>query len=130
MNCLRQAQIPLRMQLLLWFSGLRGAIAFALAVYFPTSAGSSSSSSSEHGSGDAVEAAAVVKSATMIIVLATTLVLGGLTGPLVKCLGLEQPPSQLGRSRTASQLASPTASEQPLIDRDAPGGRAAPPRPP
>ncbi|KAL1528002.1 hypothetical protein AB1Y20_009373 [Prymnesium parvum] len=101
LNLVRSVQIPLRMQVLLWFAGLRGAIAFALAVYFPHSSANDSAPS-------------VILSATLIIVLSTTLVLGGLTGPLVKCLRLEATDT---RTHSVSQV------EVPLVE----GGAAVPP---
>jgi len=56
---------------MIWFSGLRGAIAFALALMVPTAA---------HPE---------ILTTTLIIVVFTVLVLGGLTVPVLKCLGIE-----------------------------------------
>ena len=63
-------RIPPRAQALMSFAGLRGAIAFALALTFPE------------------PSRQTVISATIVTVLSSTLVLGGLTAPLVKWLGI------------------------------------------
>eukprot|EP00908_Phaeocystis_cordata_P000385 Transcript_10407.p1 GENE.Transcript_10407~~Transcript_10407.p1 ORF type:complete len:694 (-),score=239.82 Transcript_10407:94-2175(-) len=70
LNATRKPQITLRMQAFLWFAGLRGAIAYALAQRFPP------------------DSQPAVVSTTMLLVLATTLGLGGLSAPVVRALGL------------------------------------------
>jgi len=64
-NNFRQLQIPLRMQFPMWFSGLRGAVAFALAMKVPTDNGS------------------YIITTTLAVVIAT-LSAGGLTLPILK----------------------------------------------
>ena len=64
LNCVRTPKVPWKFQLVLWWSGLRGAMAFALALNFPGPPES--------------QARARVTSATIVIVLVTTLGLGGL----------------------------------------------------
>jgi len=64
-------KISFRMQIMIWFSGLRGAIAFALALNLKTPGGS------------------VLITTTLFIVLFTTLGLGCLTSPLIKKLKLQ-----------------------------------------
>ncbi|CAK4089323.1 unnamed protein product [Aphanomyces euteiches] len=72
-NCGRKEQIPFSFMVVIWFSGLRGAIAFALALNIWTING-------DH--------AGVIKSSTLFTVMSTTLVFGMLTGPLLTSLGL------------------------------------------
>jgi solute carrier family 9 (sodium/hydrogen exchanger), member 8 len=64
--------IPFRMQVVMWFAGLRGAIAFALSLNVPT----------EHKTS--------IVTCTMVIVIFTTLVLGGFTEPLLSRMGLKR----------------------------------------
>ncbi len=64
----RRHRIPLKHQHMLWFSGLRGAIAFSLALHVPT----------PHGD--------VVLTSTLVIVLVSVLVLGGGTTTLLRLL--------------------------------------------
>ena len=66
------SRLPLRMQLVMSFAGLRGAIAFALALTFP-----------EPSNRDVV-------SSTILTVLSSTLVLGGLTAPLVRAVNVSK----------------------------------------
>lgn len=61
------------MQVVMWFAGLRGAIAFALALIFP------------------IAHRPVVVTTTLAVVLVTTFVCGGLTEPLVSYLGMKNP---------------------------------------
>ncbi|TYZ63622.1 hypothetical protein PybrP1_008838 [[Pythium] brassicae (nom. inval.)] len=66
-------KIPFAYMVVIWFSGLRGAIAFALVLNVQTS-------DPEHG--------AILRSATLFTVLFTTVVLGAGTSPLLSRLGL------------------------------------------
>lgn len=59
---------------MIWFSGLRGAIAYALAEEFPDT----------HGNKD------LVKTTTIVIVLITVIVGGGLTAPMIKLLKIRR----------------------------------------
>jgi hypothetical protein len=70
-------QVPLKYVFVIWFAGLRGAIAFALALSYG-------------GAGGAVGAhnAGLIKGATLFTVLFTTLVLGVATAPLLNWLKL------------------------------------------
>ncbi|XP_046842331.1 sodium/hydrogen exchanger 8-like [Xenia sp. Carnegie-2017] len=69
-NLFRSVKISRKTQCIMWFSGLRGAVAFALSTQLQFDA--------EHRS--------VLITSTLIIVLFTILVLGGSTLPLLKCL--------------------------------------------
>jgi sodium/hydrogen exchanger 8 len=73
LNIGRKIKITLKMQVMLWFAGLRGAIAVALALNVR----------GEHGP--------VIVSSTLIIAIATTLILGFSTSPLLKKLDLYEP---------------------------------------
>ena len=55
---------------IMWFSGLRGAIAYALSLHLEFE----------------METRRVIVTTTLIIVLFTILILGGSTMPLLKCL--------------------------------------------
>eukprot|EP00981_Chlorochromonas_danica_P006713 scaffold1463_cov189-Ochromonas_danica.AAC.8 len=70
-NCVRRQQpIPLRMQVVMWFCGLRGAIAFALSQNMPF----------EHRE--------LYSSTTLLVVIATTIVCGALTEPMMSAMGM------------------------------------------
>jgi len=68
-NRFREHKITKKMMFIMWFSGLRGAIAYALSLHLEF----------------AVETRRVLVTTTLIIVLFTILVLGGSTMPLLKC---------------------------------------------
>lgn len=70
LNYFREHKITKKMQFVMWFSGLRGAIAFALALNLDLPE----------------ETRHVIVTSTLILVLFTTLVLGGSTMPLMKFL--------------------------------------------
>lgn len=70
-NVCRTDKISLKNQIVMWFSGLRGALAFALALSVPT------------------EYHSVIVSTTLMTILFTVIVLGGGTWPLMKLLGVE-----------------------------------------
>merc|ERR1719516_456205 len=69
-NKFRTHKITNRMQVIMWFSGLRGAIAYALSLHLEF----------------AEEVRKVLVTTTLIVVLFTTIVLGGGTMPLMKYL--------------------------------------------
>ncbi|KAI5692673.1 hypothetical protein M8J77_022286, partial [Diaphorina citri] len=69
-NRFREHQITRRMMFIMWFSGLRGAISYALSLHLEFSD----------------ETRHVIITSTLIIVLVTTLVFGGSTMPLMKIL--------------------------------------------
>jgi NhaP-type Na+/H+ or K+/H+ antiporter len=64
--------IPIKFMHVLWFAGLRGAVAYACARDFPDL----------YGNNDEIIAA------TMVIVLITIIILGGFCEPLLLCLGI------------------------------------------
>lgn len=69
-NRFREHQITHKMMFIMWFSGLRGAIAYALSLHLQFSD----------------ETRHVIVTTTLIIVLFTTLVFGGSTMPIMKLL--------------------------------------------
>eukprot|EP00736_Rhodelphis_marinus_P014186 Rmarinus@m.1453 len=85
-NRFRRDKISDKDQIIIWFSGLRGAVSFALALVLP--------------SDDDVKNLLV--SATLGIVLFTIFFLGGLTYPLLKVLGADQ--QDLVISKTSEDL--------------------------
>ncbi|XP_061197565.1 sodium/hydrogen exchanger 8-like [Saccostrea echinata] len=70
MNYFREHKITRKNQFIMWFSGLRGAIAFALSLHLEFEQ----------------EKRYVLVTATLIIVLFTVIFLGGMTLPMMKCL--------------------------------------------
>jgi sodium/hydrogen exchanger 8 len=70
LNYFREHKITKKMQFIMWFSGLRGAIAFALSLNLELD----------------TEVRHVIVTTTLILVLFTTMILGGATLPLMKLL--------------------------------------------
>eukprot|EP01135_Chromosphaera_perkinsii_P007129 Nk52_evm3s710 gene=Nk52_evmTU3s710 len=68
----KDSQIPMKFQIMMWFSGLRGAIAFALSMQNTDN-----------------EAGRIILSTTLIIVLLTVLVMGGLAPSALDYLEIE-----------------------------------------
>lgn len=71
------ASICLRMQMMIWAVGLRGAVAYGLALNLPQIEGESD------------EGIPAVESATLVIVVLSTLILGSATGPLLRHFDLQ-----------------------------------------
>eukprot|EP00730_Choanoeca_flexa_P001767 TRINITY_DN10773_c0_g1_i4.p1 TRINITY_DN10773_c0_g1~~TRINITY_DN10773_c0_g1_i4.p1 ORF type:complete len:632 (+),score=128.32 TRINITY_DN10773_c0_g1_i4:96-1991(+) len=99
-----------RMQFIMWFSGLRGAIAFALAIHLPTTLFSHQTRN-------------VLITTTLVVVLVTIVVFGCSTVPLLHCLrrrsdrrrgvrtlGLSRDATEPGASRTSTGMVEPRAS--------------------
>ncbi|CAK8696338.1 unnamed protein product [Clavelina lepadiformis] len=74
LNHFREIKITKRMQFIMWFSGLRGAICYVLSLHLYL---------------DTVEKRHVIITTSLIIVLFTILVLGGATLPVVKFLQVD-----------------------------------------
>lgn len=64
-------KMPMTQQFMMWFSGLRGALAFSLTLHIPSGA------------------ATLIKTTTLVIVFFTVLVLGGATVPMLKALKIK-----------------------------------------
>lgn len=80
----RDKRIKLNEQAVIWFSGLRGAIALALAVDFPQFP----STAGTPGEGNFCWQRAHVIACTIVVVLFTVFVMGGLTVPVLKLCGI------------------------------------------
>lgn len=106
-NRFREHKITNKMQFVMWFSGLRGAISYALSLH--------SGFSSE-------ESRRVIITTTLIIVLFTTLVFGGSTMPLLKYLSGKKSNKRIrkrsGRSRKGSISLSKTREWGHAIDSE------------
>ncbi|XP_055709473.1 sodium/hydrogen exchanger 8 isoform X2 [Phlebotomus papatasi] len=87
-NKFREHKITSSMQFIMWFSGLRGAISYALSLHLDLS-----SDDSRH----------VIITTTLIIVLFTTLVFGGSTMPLLKYLRAGKKPKSTRSLRRNSR---------------------------
>jgi sodium/hydrogen exchanger 8 len=103
LNCSRRKKITWRMQLLMWYSGLRGAVCFALAKNIPG------------------ENTDVLVSTTLSVVAFTTIIGGGFTESVVTGLKLKQLPvgggagGEMGGGSTRSSRAPSVAS---LVQHD------------
>lgn len=97
-NCFRSKSdlVSCKYMTIIWFAGLRGSIAFALAKSW--------SYVGLHGNTHKK----LVESTTMMVVLVTTVVIGGLTGPFLALLGLahKTPPVPQEHPSTTSSNAS------------------------
>lgn len=82
-NKFREHQITKKMMFIMWFSGLRGAISYALSLHL------NFSDETRH----------VIITTTLIIVLITTLVFGGSTMPLLKFMQATKNPSRRLRKK-------------------------------
>lgn len=87
-NRFREHKITNKMQFIMWFSGLRGAISYALSLHLEFS-----SNETRH----------VVITTTLIIVLFTTLIFGGSTMPLLKYLQPGKKSKRPSRSGSSSR---------------------------
>lgn len=71
-NFVRKVKVPIKMQMVIWFAGLRGAISFALSLNMPL----------QHRD--------LYVSTTLSVVVFTTVVFGGLTEPILTKMGMRQ----------------------------------------
>ncbi|EDW04296.1 sodium/hydrogen exchanger 8 [Drosophila grimshawi] len=101
-NKFREHKINNKMQFIMWFSGLRGAISYALSLHLHL---------------DSQEKRHVIITTTLIIVLFTTLVLGGSTMPLLKYLkpGKKRRTRGSSRASNGSSLAHTTRKRSKSI---------------
>ncbi|OWZ21316.1 Sodium/hydrogen exchanger 3 [Phytophthora megakarya] len=83
-------RIPVKYMSVMWFAALRGSIAFALAKNW--------NYIGRYGSHRQL-----VESTTLVVVLFTTIVIGGITGPLISKLRLTNHHSALGQSEVESK---------------------------
>jgi sodium/hydrogen exchanger 8 len=99
----RRDRISLRYQIVLWYAGLRGAIAFGLSLDFPTAS------------------RPYVVSTTIFVVLFTTVVVGSGTAPLLRALRLD---TTRGRGRGVADQGDPDSAHSESHDGTGEGGRA------
>jgi sodium/hydrogen exchanger 8 len=101
-NTRRKVKIPLKMQFVIWFAGLRGAIAFALSLNMPTPANGTWNND-------------IIVTTTLSIVVFTTFVAGGLTEPMLSCMGMREGEVTHGEDQpetsAAAELADPAAKD-------------------
>lgn len=101
-NKFRSHQITKKMMVIMWFSGLRGAIAYALSLHLEFDE----------------ETRKVLVTTTLIVVLFTTLVLGGGTMPLMKYLERRTSGSRGRRRRKKDITMSKTSEFGAAIDSE------------
>ncbi|CAF0728913.1 unnamed protein product [Didymodactylos carnosus] len=108
LNCFRtkQQRITLPMQLIMWFSGLRGAISYALSVHVGKYYGE-----------DEEELKRILVTTTLITVLFTILVLGGLTMPVVKCMKKYAPQNHQQQINNSHRDNDNDTSERTLMSK-------------
>merc|ERR1719232_839285 len=94
-NKFRSHQITKKMQVIMWFSGLRGAIAYALSLHLEFDE----------------EIRKVLVTTTLVVVLFTTIVLGGGTMPLMKYLERRTSSGRAGRRRRKRDITMSKTSE-------------------
>jgi sodium/hydrogen exchanger 8 len=91
-NCCRppEERISIRMQVVMWWSGLRGAVSFALAITLPA-ASMVLDDEGAGGAGQPSDASWTVPivTTTLAVVLLTNLLMAPLTGPLIRRLDLQ-----------------------------------------
>ncbi|RLN06382.1 hypothetical protein BBJ28_00009989 [Nothophytophthora sp. Chile5] len=115
-NCSRSPsdRIPIKYMSVIWFAGLRGSIAFALAKNW--------SYIGIHGASHR----RLVESTTLMVVLFTTIVIGGLTGPLLSSLHLTgkykahrhpQSPEQSDSETNSGDTSSSDGTHSRLVQR-------------
>lgn len=95
-NKFREHKITNKMQFVMWFSGLRGAISYALSLHLEFSS---------------EESRRVMITTTLIIVLFTTLVFGGSTMPLLKYLQPGKKSNKRLRKRSSGRRSSISLSK-------------------
>lgn len=101
----RERKISRSMQTMMWISGLRGAIAFAMSLRIPCSGGNSS----RHGSDDCRNSDLLVTT-TISIVMLTTLIVGSAMERIATVLGVIEPEDQASLSEPLA--ASSNSSSQ------------------
>ncbi|CAL1273566.1 unnamed protein product [Larinioides sclopetarius] len=101
-NHFREHKINKKMMFIMWFSGLRGAISYALALHLEFED----------------EKRHVIVTTTLIIVLFTTLVLGGSTMPLMKFLKAGKKPRRKRKGQSTEISLSKTKEMGKTIDAE------------
>ena len=102
-------KIRVHEQAVIWFSGLRGAIALALAVEFPTALDVAGTP----GAGNFCYQREHVVACTIVVVMVTVFLLGGFTKPVLKLCGIEMSGGEGhggGGEAPSTPVASPPAA--------------------
>ncbi|CAJ0574472.1 unnamed protein product, partial [Mesorhabditis spiculigera] len=84
-KCRRDVQISMKNQIIMWFSGMRGAVCFALALYVDVDK----------------ETKSVLLTTTLFLILFTIIAQGGCALPFINYINAQYPdrPKQIGRKR-------------------------------
>ncbi|CAB4001184.1 Sodium hydrogen exchanger 8 [Paramuricea clavata] len=99
-NLFRAVKISRKMQCIMWFSGLRGAVAFSLSTQL------------QFGG----EQRSVLVTSTLVIVLFTILFLGGATLPLLKCLQAERNSNKYDISLSKTEVEDKALDSEQITD--------------
>jgi len=105
-NVGRTDKVSFNMQIMIWLSGLRGAIAFALSLRIPCKAGPRAIRG-----GPECENSDLLVTTTVVIVCVSTLILGTALEPLATSLGM---------IKSAPELSSPSNSHMDYPDEEGP----------
>jgi len=105
----RRKKIDRNMSFMMWISGMRGAIAFALSLRIPCASGSHA----RRGS-DECRNSDLLVTTTISIVLLTTLIVGTAIEHIAKALDVIEPQACVGYSATDHQLMSPHSASLDL----------------
>ena len=98
-------RVALNEQAVIWFSGLRGAIALALAVEFPTAA----EVRGRPGEGNFCHQREHVVACTIVVVLCTCFLMGGFTKPVLNLCGIQMGAEASDRVRPAPEATRETS---------------------
>ncbi|KAI9208590.1 Sodium/hydrogen exchanger family-domain-containing protein [Polychytrium aggregatum] len=101
-----ETAIPFNQQVLMWFSGLRGAVAFALGVTFL-----------EHPVFDA-DVKGMIFGTTVMVVVITVIILGGLTPYMLKWLKISSPDAGDVAAGAAGAVAEQHTSTKEITKRE------------
>ena len=111
----RSHRIKMHEQAVIWFSGLRGAIALALAVEFPTAV----EVHGTPGQGNFCYQREHVVACTIVVVMCTVFILGGFTKPMLNLCGVQMgvPEGAEGSEPSAAELSPVQRVERQRVER-------------
>jgi len=102
----REKRIRIHEQAVIWFSGLRGAIALALAVEFPTAIDVEGTP----GVGNFCNQREHIVACTIVVVMCTVFVLGGFTRPVLSLCGIEMRTAERPSSTSPMRVQTPSTA--------------------